>query len=163
MVSRILVFCLVLCAGDHALADDRKDCAAAAGTFLTGVVISGPRFAHGKVRDGVELSHTHVRVRADQDGRVYDVAADNVFASGYDAAAETVPTPLDAIRRGSRVSLCGQLYTRGVGIHFVHTNCGAPPSPSRPNGWLKLLDASEMPGDNLEGATAYCRLWQRQW
>lgn len=155
-----LAFAIGLGAAGQTLADHKTDCDAAAGTLLTGTVVSEPRFADGEVRGGIELSHTHWRVKADQDGQVYDVAADNVFAAGYDAAGHAVPAPLNAIHRGSKVELCGQLYTHGVGIHWVHTNCGIPPTPSHPDGWLKLLNASGAPGDNLESAREYCRLWR---
>ena len=72
---------------------------------------------------GVELSHTHLTLLSDQDGRSYHVAIDNVFATGYDAAGESVPAPLSTIRTGDRLELCGKLFTRGgLGIDWVHTN-----------------------------------------
>jgi hypothetical protein len=144
-----------------AIADEESACRAAAGAYLTGIVITAPRFAGGERRYAVELSHTHLTLKADRDGQVYDVAIDNVFAPGYDPAARTIPAPLDRIRKGDRLELCGQLYADGrPGIHFVHTNCGAPPRRGRPDGWVKMLAPDGTPGDNLEGATRYCRLWR---
>jgi hypothetical protein len=142
-----------------ALADERQACAAADGSYLTGQVVGGPTFAHGQFRQGIELSHTHLRLRADQDGQVYDVAIDNVFANGYRQGERGVPPPIDAIRVGDRLQLCGELYDRGVGIHFVHTNCGAAPAQNHPDGWLKVVDASGQPGPNLESATGFCGLF----
>ena len=157
-LAAFLTFCLLALGG--ARADEAAQCRANAGTYLTGQVIDGPIFAPGRMRDGVELSHTHLTVRSDQDGRDYDVAIDNVFAAGYDAAGENVPAPLAAIRTGDRLGLCGRLYTRGrLGIDWVHSNCGAPPAASRPDGWLKVLGAGSAPGPNLEDATEYCGLW----
>lgn len=138
-----------------AFADEAGNCRAAAGSYLTGTVVRAPYFQAGMRRRGVELSHTHLIVKADQDGRRYDVAIDNVFASGYDPARRTVPAPLNMIRVGDRLSLCGQLYAEGIGIHFVHTNCGINPTPRAPDGWVRKLDGE----DNLEGSTAYCSLW----
>jgi hypothetical protein len=58
------------------------------------------------------LSHTHLTLLSDQDGRSYHVAIDNVFATGYGAAGESVPAPLSTIRTGDRLELCGKLCTR---------------------------------------------------
>lgn len=147
------------CAALPALADAEGDCRAVAGTLLTGTVVSQPRFTPGKLRRATELSHTHFSLKADGDGRVYDVAVDNVFAAGYDSAGQAVPAGLDTIRTGTRLQLCGQLYTRGVGIHWVHTNCGDRPTEAEPDGWLKILGADGSVGPNLEGSRDYCGLW----
>jgi hypothetical protein len=48
-----------------AWADEQDACASNAGALLIGTVISGPRFVHGHDLRGVELSHTHVRLRGD--------------------------------------------------------------------------------------------------
>lgn len=150
--------CGAACHG--ALADDRQACTAADGSYLTGQVVSGPKFVHGQFRQGVELSHTHVTLRADQDGRAYDVAMDNVFASGYRQGGRNVPAPLDTIRVGDQLQLCGQLYDRGVGIHFVHTNCGEQPTSNHPDGWVRVVDGQGMAGPNLEGGTGFCQLFE---
>lgn len=158
-MKRIL-FALVLAAAcGGVLADDRQACAAVDGSYLTGQVVKGPKFAHGEFRQGIELSHTHLKLRADQDGQVYDVAIDNVFANGYRQGERGVPAPLDAIREGDHLQLCGQLYDRGVGIHFVHTNCGARPAAKHPDGWLKVVDGRGQPGPNLEAGTGFCELF----
>jgi hypothetical protein len=97
---------------------------------------------------------------SDQDGQSYDVAIDDVFATGYDAAGESVPAPLSTIRTGDRLELCGTLYTHGgLGIDWVHTNCGERPNRGQPNGWLKVLAPDDTPGPNLEASQEYCRLW----
>ncbi|HKM61408.1 MAG TPA: hypothetical protein VJY39_02850 [Acidisphaera sp.] len=142
-------------------ADPASDCQAAGGSYMTGAVVSGPQFWRGHPLRGVELSHTHIRVRSDGDQRVYDVAMDDVFAGGYDAAGDSVPAPLSQIQVGDHVELCGQLYPDGTGIHFVHTNCGDPPMASDPDGWVKEIAADGARGPNLEASTEYCSLWQR--
>jgi hypothetical protein len=149
---------LLFALGD-ASADSRQSCAAASGSFVSGVVVKGPKFAHGQYRQGVELSHTHLKLRADQDGLVYDVAIDNVFASGYQPGQQTVPAPIDTIGVNDRLELCGQLYDRGIGIHFVHTNCGARPTQLRPDGWIRVLDRQGRAGDNLEANMRFCPLF----
>jgi hypothetical protein len=142
-----------------ALADDRQACEAVDGSYLSGQAVSGPTFAHGQFRQGVELSHTHLKLRADQDGQVYDVAIDNVFANGYRQGQSGIPAPLDALRAGQRLELCGQLYDRGVGIHFVHNNCGARPTGNHPDGWIRVVDGHGQAGPNLEAGTGLCDLF----
>jgi hypothetical protein len=144
-----------------AQADEQADCASKAGTLLVGTVVSGPQFAHGHPRRGVELSHTHVRLRGD-DGRVYDIAVDNVFASGYDQAGDHVPVPLSQIRSGDHLELCGKPFTSGLGMDWVHTNCGDRSGPDNPDGWLKVIGPDGTPGPNLESSQEYCGLWPRR-
>ena len=157
MMFRLCLAAVLSLPASGARADDRADCRDSGGFFLTGVVVSEPRFAPGHDLHGVQLSHTKFRLSADQDGKAYEVAADNVFAPGYDRADDTIPAPLDRIHRFTRVELCGEPYTRGLGVHWVHTNCN---DPSHPDGWLKLIGPTG-PGENLEGNTEYCRLWSR--
>ncbi|WP_295997148.1 hypothetical protein [Rugamonas sp.] len=142
-----------------ARADEHSACKAAAGSYLSGVVMTPPAFAHGQFRHGVELSHTHVSLRADQDGRVYDVAMDNVFATGFQAGRTGIPPPLNTIRVNDRLQLCGQLYSKGVGIHWVHTNCGAKPTPAHPDGWVKHVHSDGTLSTNGESNTHYCPLF----
>lgn len=158
---RNLILLLALAsASTLALADEAAQCQAGGGSYLTGVVVKGPKFAHGQFRKGVELSHTHLKVKADQDGQVYDVAIDNVFAADFTPNSKRVPEAIGAIRVQDRLSLCGQLYTRGgPGIHWVHTNCGARPSPKHPNGWIKQVGPNGSSGPNLEQNTQYCSLF----
>ncbi len=158
LLLRLAGFLVVL---QPAWADERDACASNAGTLLIGTVASGPRFAPGHDRRGVELSHTHVRLR-DDDGRFYDIAIDDVFASGYDQAGESVPAPLSQIQPGNRLELCGKPYASGgPGMDWVHTSCGDQPTPDRPNGWVKVIGPDDTPGPNLESSQEYCRLWQR--
>ena len=147
------------CSAAHA--DEAAQCRANDGTYLSGRVTGAPIFARGHLRDGVELSHTHLKLLSDQDGQSYDVAVDNVFAAGYDGAGESVPAPLSHIRAGDRLELCGKPYANDApGIDWVHTDCDAVPTPHRPNGWLKIFDARGAPGANIESSQEYCHLWQ---
>ncbi|WP_249902493.1 hypothetical protein [Ralstonia pseudosolanacearum] len=90
-----------------AFADEAQECQAASGTLIVGRVVSAPTFKHGVFRKGVELSHTHLTLRSDTDGKDYDVAVDNVFASGYQQGAKVVPAPLDSIEVGDALEACG--------------------------------------------------------
>ena len=155
LVALLLVSASTLAKADPA--GDALQCQRDAGTFLTGTVIRGPRFVPGKERrQGVSLSHTHLTVRGD-DRRSYDVAIDNVFANGYRRNQPSTPAPLNAIRVGDRLELCGQSFPGG--IHWVHTNCGATPAPNKPNGWVRKISADGVAGDNIEAGEAFCRLW----
>jgi hypothetical protein len=111
---RVFILCLV--ASGTARADEAAQCRAHASTFFTGRVTEGPTFATGHVRNGVEFSYTHLTLLSDPDQRSYHVAIDNVFATGYDAAGESVPVPISTIRTGDRLELCGEtLYPRRAG------------------------------------------------
>jgi hypothetical protein len=155
----VFILCFAICGA--ARADETAQCRANVGTYLTGIVTEGPTFTPGHARDGVELSHTHLKVMSDQDGRSYDVAIDNVFAAGYDAAGESVPAPLSTIQTGAWLELCGKLYSDGApGIDWVHTNCGETPRAVQPDGWLKVLSSDGVLGPNLEDSQEYCRLWR---
>ena len=140
-------------------ASELSNCTAAGGAMITGPVVTGPTFASGSSLKGVELSHTHVHVRADQDGKTYDVAMDNVYAVDYVKNAKSVPKSLAAIKVNDRLEMCGAKYTSGVGIHWVHNNCGDKPTKSAPNGWVKEMSSSSV-GSNLERSQTYCYLWQ---
>lgn len=142
-----------------AWADDRADCSAGDGTLLTGVVTAKPTFSTGKPLRGIPLTHTHIRLRGDADGRAYDIAVDDVFAAGYEPRVAAVPAPLNAILVGQRLEACGLPYAGGM--HWVHTNCGDTPTAQDPNGWLKVIDASGVAGPNLENSQKYCYLWPR--
>lgn len=130
------------------------------GAFLTGTVISAPKFyAATQTIQGVKLSHTRLNLRADQDGKTYDVAMDNVYATDYVKNSSSMPPSLAAIKVNDRLELCGAKYTSGTGIHWVHSNCGDVPSTSAPNGWVKKFSASGSVGSNLERSQTYCYLW----
>lgn len=143
-----------------ALADGQADCSAVSGDYMTGTVVSRPTFARAtQTLQGVQLSHTHVKVQSDQDGQYYDVAMDNVYASDYVLNARSLPRSLAAIQVGDALELCGKFYTSGYGIHWVHDNCGVNPDASHPDGWVKQIDSNGNTGDNLESSEAYCYLW----
>ncbi len=143
-----------------ARADDASDCEAAAGSYLTGVAQDAPVFVNGSRLHGIELSHTHVKLTGDADGKTYDIAIDDVFASGYRPRQEVVPAPLDQIHAGDHLSLCGIPFKGGM--HWVHNNCGDSPTHQDPNGWLKEIAADGTTGPNLEASTSYCYLWPRK-
>ncbi len=150
---------LLLLLPSSAFADQAADAAACeqvAGSFLAGRVAAGPSFRSGAPRHGVHLSHTRLTLVGD-DGTRYDVAIDNVFANGYRRNQARVPSPLNTIRRGDRLELCGEPYSGG--IHWVHTNCGATPTPDRPNGWVRKVDKDGNAGDNMESNQAFCSLF----
>ncbi len=158
MKSLLFLLLALVSIGVQAQTSSEQDaCAAAAGTFMTGTVVSDPTFAYGSYRQGVELSHTHIQVQSDSDGYTYDIAIDNVYADGYDQAGESVPDPLTSLLSGTRVELCGLPFPGGM--HWVHSNCGVQPTPKTPDGWVKVLDAMGNPGPNLEENQEYCYLW----
>lgn len=142
-----------------ARADDQSDCAKADGKLLAGVVIAPPSFVGGKSLKGIPLTHTHIRIKGDADGKVYDLAVDDVFAAGYDPHASTVPAPLSSIAVGAHLEACGIPYAGGM--HWVHTNCGDTPTAQDPDGWLKVIDATGAAGPNLEDSQKYCYLWPK--
>ena len=141
-------------------ADDRADCAKGDGTLLAGVVIAKPTFASGKKLKGIPLTHTHIRIRGDADGKAYDLAVDDVFAAGFNPHVAEVPAPLASIAVGQHLEACGLPYAGGM--HWVHTNCGDTPTAQDPDGWLKTIDASGAVGPNLEDSQKYCYLWPRK-
>jgi hypothetical protein len=145
----------------YAAATDQSNCEAAAGSYLTGIVTTAPKFASAsETLKGVKLSHTHVTVKSDQDGQLYDVAMDNVYAVDYVKNSNAIPKSLAAIKINDHLELCGQLYTSGgLGIHWVHDNCNQPPTGSAPNGWTEELAANGTAGVNLERSQTYCYLW----
>lgn len=140
-----------------AFADDAQACTASGGTLLVGKVVSPPTFKDGMFRKGVELSHTHLSLKGDSDGKTYDVAIDNVFASGYQQHRKDVPAPLNSIAVGDKLEVCGIPFSGG--IHWVHNNCGDAPTKSDPNGWIKIVQPSGSVGPNLEASQKYCYLW----
>lgn len=138
-------------------------CRAQGGDYLTGTIVSGPFFVSArKSQRGVALSHTQIILRAPS-GRTYDIRADNVFADGYDQAGPNqVPAPLSTLSPGDQLSLCGRVYrTRagGMGMDWVHTNCGNPPDRHAPDGWLEQVSPAMTNSPNLEGSEEYCHLW----
>jgi len=160
-MNRVLAVLLLVSPMLAATASEQSTCTSTnKGAYLTGTVTSAPKFASGSYIDGVETSHTHVNLKADQDGKTYDVAMDNVYAVDYVKNSSSVPASLGAIKVGSRLELCGEKYTSGTtGIHWVHSNCGATPTSTAPNGWVKQISSSGSIGANLERSQNYCYLW----
>lgn len=157
MTKVLFVVSLIAAAGFASAATDQSACTAAAGTYMTGKVTKAPYFASGSYLKGVELSHTHVTLKSDQDGKSYDIAMDDVYAAGYDQAGESVPASLKAIKLGDKLELCGETFPGGM--HWVHSNCGAKPTKTAPNGWVKEISSTGKVGSNLEGSQEYCYLW----
>ncbi len=159
-LSAALLFLLPSLAWADQAADAAR-CQQAHGKFLVGTVTDPPSFRGGKPLHGVHLSHTHLMLRGDNETS-YDVEIDNVFANGYRRNQKGVPAPLDSIRVGDRLELCGKPYSGGdVGIDWVHTDCGVTPTYDKPDGWISKLDASGNAGDNLEANQAFCSLWPK--
>lgn len=158
-MKNLLISFFLLSHAIVAFADGKADCNVAAGSYRTGTVVSAPKFASAtQTLKGVGLSHTHIRVQTDQDGQIYDVAMDNVYATDYVKNSKSIPKSLAAIKLGDKVEMCGQLYSTGYGIHWVHDNCNVTPDSAHPDGFIKKL-MGNVEGGNLESSQAYCYLW----
>ena len=55
-------------------ADELADCVAGDGTLFLTTVIAKPMIGGGKSFNGIGLTHAHIRVCGDDDGKVYDLA-----------------------------------------------------------------------------------------
>lgn len=151
---------LVLLAPLCAFATEQTTCTANKGTYLSGAVTTAPKFqAASETLQGIKISHAIMYIKATQDGKSYQVAMDNVYATDYVKNATTIPTSLAALKVGTNVEVCGQKYSDGTGIHWVHSNCGATPTASAPNGWVKTIATSGTISANLERSQTYCYLW----
>ncbi|MCU6432936.1 hypothetical protein LPB67_03990 [Undibacterium sp. Jales W-56] len=158
-MKKLLISLVLMSQAAFALADGKTDCNAAAGSYRTGTVVGSPKFARAtQTLKGVGLSHTHIRVQTDQDGQIYDVAMDNVYANDYVKNSSSIPKSLAAIKLGDKVEMCGQLYSSGYGIHWVHDNCNVTPDRAHPDGFVKKV-VGGVEGSNLESSQAYCYLW----
>lgn len=159
-LNKLCIALLLLSQSILASASEATACAANKGAYLTGTVTSAPTFhTSSNVIQGIRLTHTRLYLRADQDGRSYDVSMNNVFAVDYVKNSTRMPPSLAAIRVNERLSLCGVKYTSGTGIHWVHTNCGNVPTASQPNGSVKKISSAGSVGLNLERSQSYCYLW----
>ncbi len=159
-MNKLIIALLLMSQSYLAMADSQTDCTAAAGTYLTGRVVSGAKFASARTTlKGIKLTHTHVQLQSDQDGQLYDVAMDNVFATDYVRNASSMPKSLAAIRAGDHLQLCGESYSSGYGIHWVHTNCSKTPDATHPDGSVKEVATTGVASRNLESSQAYCYLW----
>jgi len=111
-------------------ATEQTNCSANKGTFLTGPVTTSPKFQ-----------------------------AASQTLSDYVKNSTSMPASLAALKAGTRLEVCGEKYSDGSGIHWVHNNCGDTPSTSAPNGWTKTIATSGSVSANLERSTNYCYLW----
>jgi hypothetical protein len=154
------LFSILLLSPLCAFATEQSTCTANKGTYLTGTITTSAKFqAASQTIDGIKVSHTIMYIKADQDGRSYQVAMDNVYATDYVKNSSSMPPSLAALTAGKRVEACGQKYSDGSGIHWVHSNCGATPTTSAPNGFLKTISTSGAISANLERSQTYCYLW----
>ncbi|AUR51020.1 hypothetical protein [Aquella oligotrophica] len=152
---------------------DAASCTANGGKLLVGVVTDTPWYeSSNDIMQGVELSHTHILVLplAEAGSKsLYDIAADNVFATGYDQAQplQEVPNPLNTLTPGTTIEACGITYTQtpnaqspaSQGIHFVHINNNPIVPGKTDNGWLKIVNNNGTLSDNLEANPEYLYLW----
>lgn len=82
--------------------------------MLVGKVVCPPTFKDGMFRKGVELSHTHLSLKGEDDGKTYDVAIDELFASRYQQNRKGVPAPLNSIAVGDKLEVCGWRHHIGL-------------------------------------------------
>lgn len=159
-MTKSLFALLLLSQSLYAIASEQSTCTANKGAYITGTVVSAPKFAAASTTiEGVKLTHTRLNLRADQDGKTYDVAIGNVYAVDHVKNASTMPPSLAAIKVNERLGLCGKKYTSGTGIHWVHSNCGDVPTTSAPNGWVKVIAASGSVSASKTRSQNYCYLW----
>ncbi len=152
-----------------------KLCSDIGGYFQYGIINAPPSNDYSQVLnyapatesiDTIPLSHTHMEMTSAIDGRIYNVAIDNVFANNYNPFSGAVPNSYESsLTAGSTVYLCsgnpskvpysvtGTFATQG--FDWVHTNCVASGYPSTYlNGFL--FDSK---GNNLTNSQTYCYLW----
>lgn len=160
-MNKTLLAVLLMTQSLVSMASDQTDCAAGAGAYISGTVVTGPVFkAASSSIQGVQLSHTHVTLLSEQDGQTYDVAIDNVYAVDYVLNSTQIPKSLAAIHVNDRLATCGALYTSGgPGTHWVHSNCGVAGTTAAPNGFIKKAPLTGPVYANLERSNAYCYLW----
>ncbi|WP_348944756.1 hypothetical protein ABHF33_15290 [Chitinibacter sp. FCG-7] len=148
-------------------------CAQAKGYFQYGTINSPPNsdypavtnFKPGNKLHGVPLSHTHIEITSALDGKVYDVAIDNVFAKDFNRYRREVPASYRRnLKAGRTVYFCGgnpgsEPYTLSGqkfaqhGFDWVHTNCESPNSQFA-DGWMITEN-----GSKLTNSHKYCYLW----
>lgn len=109
-------------------AADAASCEAVGAHLLVGTVEAAPAYVgsktiqplmvNGKAQNqGILLSHTHILVQPLNDSNqadAYEIAADNVFAAGYDQAQpnKAVPAPLSSLAVGQVIEACGLTYSQ---------------------------------------------------
>ncbi len=84
MKFKIISIFLIICVSSFSFATESlaSNCA---GDYLEGKVTTPLSYFSGKKVKGIELSHTKFHITA-TDGKDYEVAVDNVFASDYSAS-----------------------------------------------------------------------------
>ena len=169
-------------------AADAAGCEAVNAHLLVGTIESTPVYVGSKTiqplmengkaeSQGILLTHTHILIQPLNDTNpndAYEIAADNVFAVGYDQAQpnKAVPTPLSGLQAGQVIEACGLTYNQtplkypaifnaSNGMHWVHSNDMPIIPGSTTNGWFKKVDQSGDVGENLEGSSEYFCLWHR--
>lgn len=149
-------------------------CLAAGGYFQTGTVNTPANsdypqvtnYKSGKKLKGIPLSHTHIEISSLIDGKVYDVAIDNVFANDYNKNQYTVPKSyVKGIVGGGVLYLCSGNPSKvpyseteavaGSGFDWVHTNCAQSGYPSSFQNGFIYNDQNV----NLTNSQTYCYLW----
>lgn len=148
-----------------ALSADSVECQKNGGTLFAATIVSTPTYSSGKLQGGVMLSHTHVNAvpigEKATANNTYDVAIDNVYAVDYDNAQpnKTVPASLAQLKIGTNVEFCGQPYSQGGGIHWVHSNCGSQVTTNTPNGSVRIINSDGTLGASLTNNQEYCSIF----
>lgn len=159
----------------------QKICESSGGYFQYGNVLAPPSSDYSEVTNfqkasqtlqGVPLSHTVIEIASGLNGRIYQVAIDNVFAidyngESYNVYSESVPEIYQkSLTPGQTAYFCSgnaksvpysvsdEKFAES-GFDWVHTNCVAAGFESNgfTNGWL-VVD-----GKKLTDNTTYCYLW----
>jgi hypothetical protein len=147
-------------------ANDAIACAQNQGSLVVGAVIKTPYSVNGTVSQGINQSHTHIYVEAQNDNNtIYDISASNVYAYGYESTnANIVPVPLTSISTGTFVEACGVVFTDNLkspatkGLHYVHV-VTTPLQTGQANGWVKIITSDTSITANLESSTKYSYLY----
>lgn len=150
-------------------------CQSAGGYYQYGTVNSPPKSDYAAVTnykaateslEDIPLSHTHIEITSAIDGKIYDVAIDNVFADGYNPFSYVVPSNYTQnLTAGSTIYLCSGNLSQvpypvneadsnpfaTQGFDWVHTNCVA-------SGYPSLFDNGFLYDQNNNSQT-YCSLW----
>jgi hypothetical protein len=147
MKQKIILLFTIILFSSISFADDLS-AQSCAGDYLEGKVTTPLSYVSGKKLKNVELSHTKFHISA-IDGKDYEVSVDNIFANDY--SASTVPYSLkNRLQKGTNVKLCGEKYSDGSGIHWVHTEC---PKNNNVEGFVIVN------GTNLTASKQYCYIF----
>ncbi len=159
--------------GNSPLQTYQQMCSANGGYFQYGTINTPQNsdypavtnFKNGGKLKGIPLTHTHIEITSGIDGKIYDIAIDNVFAPDYDPHKAIVPPSYaKSLIANSTIYLCSgnpakvpYSLTETVasqGFDWVHTNCSASGFQSSfQNGFLYSQNV------NLTNSQTYCRLW----